>query len=490
MLKKIVISHFNNIAAILQNSKIQEIITINHSYQVNDIYLGSIHKIFTGINAAFVDLGNNKKSGFIHLNDIKYLKKNHNLTHITDIVSINQLVFVQVIKEPTLSKGPRLTANINLFGKYLVLMPFCNTINVSYKIYDKNERSYLQALAVLLKPATMGLLIKSSAVGVNESVLIEDLRLLKQQWYFIQKLALASSFPCLLYKDEDLVKKIIRDFYYDKIQLIITDSSDSFNRVRYYLNQWCCISPYNKVGLKLFKHSESILDKFHINSTIVNALKPKVNLSIGGYLFIETYEAFTIIDVNSGSFNLTDNSRETVLRTNCYAATEIAYQLKVRNINGVIIIDFIDMDSHRDQLQLLEHFARVLSIDNAKPQIIQLSKLGLVELTRRRREQSLFEFFHNQYKNYSAVSFHSFLYGTTDYSIKDYNILHKSINTLFFNTFFDNTIYISKHVIFCNEKRRLIDSLTIDLLFLLYTLIVPLILYSRIINFSFQCRSR
>lgn len=486
MLKKIVISHFNNIAAILQNSKLQEIVTINHNYQVNDIYLGSIHKIFTGINAAFVNLGCSKKSGFIHFNDIKYLKKNHKLTHITEIVAIHQLILVQIIKEPTLSKGPRLTTNINLFGKYLVLMPFCNTINISHKIYDKNERAYLQALAVLLKPATMGLLIKSSAVGVNESVLLEDLRVLKQQWYFIQKLALVSSLPCLLYKDEDLVKKIIRDFYHDKIRLIITDSSNSLNRVRYYLNKWCCISPYSQVSLKLFKYSESILDKFHISSTIVNALKPKVSLSIGGYLFIETYEAFTIIDVNSGSFNSTDNSRETILKTNCYAATEIAYQLKVRNINGVIVVDFIDMDSHRDQLQLLEHFARVLSIDNAKPQIIQLSKLGLVELTRRRREQSLFEFFYSKCKHSSTSSFKSVLHSVSKDSVQDYNILYKSINTLFFSTVFHNTIYLSKYILFCNEKVKVINLVAINFLHLRYVFVVPLVFYSRIIDFGFH----
>ncbi len=433
MIKKIVISRFNNIAAVLQNSRTQEIIVINHDYQVNDIYLGSVHKIFTSINAAFINLGHNKKSGFIHINDLKPLKKSHNLSKIADVLSINQFVLVQIVKEPTLNKGPRLTTNINLFGRYIVLMPFCNTINISRKIYDQNERSYLQALAILLKPATMGLLIRSSASGVNEEILLEDFRLLKQQWYFIQKLAISKTFPCLLYKDEDLVKKIIRDFYQDNINTIVVDSEESLKQIRYYLNKWRCVASINSIKLQLFKHPECILEKFNINTTIQNALKPKVNLSIGGYLFIETYEALTVIDVNSGSFNKTDNSKETVLRTNCYAATEIAYQLKVRNINGVIIIDFIDMESHRDQLQLLEHFNRVLSIDNAKPQIIQLSKLGLVELTRRRRGQSLFEFFNS--KQYSSTSINTIL-PINGNLIKKNSLIYKSVNTLFFNTVF------------------------------------------------------
>lgn len=489
MIKKIVISRFNNIAAILQHGKTQEIISVNCDYQINDIYLGRVHKIFASINAAFIDLGANKKSGFMHLNDVKPLKKNHAITQIEDILSVNQLIIAQIIKEPTLNKGPRLTANINLFGRYIVLMPFCNTINISRKIYDQNERSYLQALAILLKPATMGLIMRSSANGVNEEVLLEDFHLLKQQWYFIQKLAIMKSLPSLLYRDEDLVKKVIRDFYQQNIQAIIVDSRNSLNQIRYYLNKWHCISPTSNIKLKLCRYPESILDKFSINSTILNALKPKVKLTIGGYLFIETYEALTVIDVNSGSFNKTDNSRETVLRTNCYAATEIAYQLKVRNINGVIIIDFIDMESHRDQLQLLEHFTSVLSIDSAQPQIIQLSKLGLVELTRRRRGQSLFELLYSKNNRHFTSNLNSLKDFSKDNIIKNTSI-YKSINTLFFNIPFCKTIVISQSVIF-TKNRIIIDSLeAIDLLQLRYTFIVPLILYSEVVDTVFKPRFR
>lgn len=483
MIKRIVISHFNNIAAVLQNSRAQEIIVINHDYQINDIYIGSVHKIFTSINAAFIDLGHNKKSGFIHINDLKPLKKSHNLSQISDILSINQLVLVQIIKEPTLNKGPRLTTNINLMGRYIVLMPFCNTINISRKIYDQNERSYLQALAILLKPATMGLLIRSAASGVKEEILLEDFRILKQQWYFIQKLAISKPLPCLLYKDEDLIKKIIRDFYHNNIHTIFIDSEEGLRQIRYYLNKWRCMDSTGNRKLQLFKHSEFILEKFNINTTIQNALKPKVNLSIGGYLFIETYEALTVIDVNSGSFNKTDNSKETVLRTNCYAATEIAYQLKVRNINGVIIVDFIDMESHRDQLQLLEHFNRVLSIDDAKPQIIQLSKLGLVELTRRRSSQSLFELFNSQ--QCTSTSINTIL-SINSNLIKKNSIIYKSVNTLFFNTVFFNTVSISSSRASLTYRVRFKSEKRSDFLQLTHPVIVPLILYSHIVDANFQ----
>ncbi len=483
MSKKIVISNFNNTAAIISNNKIQEIFSVNFNYQVNDIYLGIVHKIFTSINAAFIDLGLNKKSGFIHLKDIKCLKKYYKCSQITDVLSINQLVIVQIIKEPTLNKGPRLTSNINLFGRYLVLMPFCDTINISHKIYDKNERSYLHALAVLLKPADMGLLVRSSASGIKEAVLIEDLRLLKKQWYFIQKLAVISSSPSLLYKDEDLVQKVIRDLYSKSIYRILTDSSKILKRLRYYLNRWSCISIHDNANLKLLQKTECILDRFNINSTIINALKPKVNLVIGGYLFIETYEAFTIIDVNSGSFNKASNSKETVLRANCYAATEIAYQMKIRNINGIIIVDFIDMDSYRDQLQLLEHFARVLSSDHAKPQIIQLSKLGLVELTRRRRKQSLFESFYYKNNNTTIFTFKS-MCCSDSLITKNKESIYKNVKDLFFSTSYYESFYFYKLLAYNQSWLRIVYFESINTFSVCDIFIVPLTLYSQVINFS------
>nr|AYR06553.1 ribonuclease E [Rhodogorgon sp.] len=488
MIHKIVISRFNNIAAVLHNNKTQEIITLSDGYQVNDIYLGSVHRIFTGINAAFVDLGYYRKSGFIHINDIKSLKRSRNANQITDILSVNQLLLVQVIKEPTLNKGPRLTANINLFGRYTVLMPFCNTICVSRKIHDENERSHLHALAILIKPATMGVIIRSSAVGVNEEILLEDFRLLKQQWYFIQKLAISVNYPSLLYKDEDLIKKIIRDFYRDDIQKIIVDSEDGLRQVHYFLEKWKGITSLNNIKVQLFAKPEYLLEQFSINSTILAALKPKVNLSLGGYIFIETYEALTVIDVNSGSFNKTDNSKETVLRTNCYAATEIAYQLKVRNINGVIIVDFIDMQSHRDQLQLLEHFNKVLSLDNAKPKIIQLSELGLVELTRRRRARSLYELFNHRNIDYFSTNWsRKIVIDRSD--LQKSSIIHKNINSLFFSKIFAMGIPITKNNAAYKNGIKVNRYHLVKFLRPRYSFVVPLIVYSEIIDISIQDRN-
>ena len=449
MVKKIVISRFNNIAAILQNNQIQELIIVNNAYQVNDIYIGIVQKIFSSINAAFVKLNKNGKSGFIHVNDIKPLKRGKYTTRVTEVLSINQLVLVQIIKEPTHNKGPRLTANINLSGKYIVLMPFCNTVCVSDKIYDQNERIYLHSLGILLKPANMGIIIRSSARGIQEEAIIEDLRCLKNQWNFIEKAAISSNLPSLIYKEEDLIKKIVFDAYDRDIKKIIIDSEDGLRQVKYHFKKWKCLTTNHKIKLQLYNNKECLLEKFNIRQAILEALKPKVNLTLGGHIVIDSNEAMTVIDVNSGSFNKSDNSQETILKTNFYAAIEIAYQLKIRNINGVIIIDFIDMESYKDQLRLLEHLSQLLQLDEAKPQIVQLSELGLVELTRRRRGQSLQEIFRSKNHSYLNLDTNTMLqynYYNKQYTWQNIFLIHKNIKSLFFTKSF------TKHLLLKNKQ--------------------------------------
>nr|YP_009326588.1 ribonuclease E [Membranoptera platyphylla]AMJ16845.1 ribonuclease E [Membranoptera platyphylla] len=493
MVKKIVISYFNNIAAILQHNRIEEIIIVNQNYQVNDIYVGIVQKIFSSINAAFVKLGRYGKSGFIHISDIKPLKRKKYVNHINDVLTINQLILVQVVKEPTLNKGPRLTTNIHLHGKYLVLMPFCNIISISNKIYDENERLYLHSFAILVKPEMMGLLIKPSAQGVNERSILEDLDLLKKQWSFIEKSFIVTSNPCLVYKDEDLIKKVVRDFYDESIKKIIIDSEDGLRMLYYYLNKCKAISPIIDTKLQLYNKSECIIDQFRIKQVIKDSLKAKVKLLSGGYIIIENYEALTIIDVNSGSFNKSDNSKEAILKTNFYAAIEIAYQLKIRNINGIIIIDFIDMYSQRDQLQLLEHFNNLLKYDDAKPQIVQFSELGFVELTRRRRGQSLKEIFNDiNIKNTTLEFTNQLNYNFCHSTYSNYQgkrlLANKYVRSLFFDKKFNKSILLT------NKKFHLNNSLYSKYFIFLDRLntvsffnpkanyILPLILYLKLIN--------
>ena len=486
MIKKIVISHFNNIAAIIHNSKIQEIILVKNTYQVNDIYIGSVQKIFSSINAAFIKLGKSGKSGFIHINDIKYLKRHRNIHRITDTLFINQLILVQIIKEPTSNKGPRLTTNINLFGKYIILMPFGNSIQISHKVYDENERLYLHSLALLLKPATMGLIIKPTAVGVHESAIIEDLKSLKNQWYFIEKSVISTYQPALIYKDSDLIKIIARDFHDNNIKKIIVDSRMGLKQLNYFFSKWKLSVIQTK--LQLYDKQECILDQFNIKEAILYSLQPKVHLSSGGYIIIENNEALTVIDVNSGSFNKSDNSKETIIRTNFYAAIEIAHQLKIRNINGVVIVDFIDMQSPKDQLQLLEHFSKLLKNDPCRPRIVQLSELGLVELTRRRRGQSLQELCNE------ADQTNTYLKSTIrqGYIGKSWNknlVIHKNIKALFFNKKFSNAILLHNKKIINNIKKYNHESFIyydydnkISLIKLKASYITPLVLYSQLVE--------
>jgi len=372
-------------------------------------------------------------------------------------------------------------------------MPFCNTVCISHKIYDHNERMYLSSLAMLLKPAVMGLFVRSSAQGISEDAIVEDFNDLKKQWNFIQKAAISISFPALIYKDEDLVQKTVRDYYEDNIQKIIIDSQDGLRQLRYHLDRWKCISPLTYVKLQLYRKPECMLEQFQIKNTILDALKPKVQLSSGGYIIIENNEALTVIDVNSGSFNASDNSKEAILHTNCYAAIEIAYQLRIRNINGVIIVDFIDMQSQQDQLQLLEHFSNLLKLDNARPQIVQLSELGLVELTRRRRGQSLFELCNGKSHPYlkGLANYLDFSSKMHRHWAKDF-MIHQNIKLLFFSKKFTSSItlatkknssrkdIISKHAFYLDKINK------VNLLKPRANYVIPLLFYSFVIGINGQ----
>nr|YP_009394472.1 ribonuclease E [Vertebrata thuyoides]ARW63034.1 ribonuclease E [Vertebrata thuyoides] len=447
MVKKIIISYFNNIAVTLHGSKVQQVILVNKIYQLNDIYVGKVNKIFSSINAAFINLGQNRRSGFIHMSDVKTLKRYSQSFRISDVLSVNQMILVQVIKEPTFNKGPRLTANIHLHGKYIVLMPFCNLVFISNYIYDSNERLHLYSLAILIKPKLMGLLIKASASGVSESLILHDLNSLIQEWSFVQKKFILTDLPSILYKDEDLVKKVVRDFYEKNISKIIVDSRLFLDLIYYYLKKWSYVSPCISTKVYLYNKQLCLLDRFYIKRIIKNALKSKVNLWHGGYLFIQSYEALTVIDVNSGSFNKLNSSKDTVLRINLYAAIEIAYQLRLRNINGVVVIDFIDMSSQRDKIKLLENFNKLLSSDDCCPQIIQLSDLGLLELTRRRKNQSLREVFQissinylKRIKQFSEFESQSkFFFSLSGYYFNNQSYVNRNIKYLFFHRYFNSS---------------------------------------------------
>jgi ribonuclease E len=393
MPKQIVIAEQHRIAAVFSEDQIQELIVATGSHQVSDIYLGTVENVLPGIDAAFVNIGDSERNGFMHVSDLGPLRLKRTAGSITELVAPQQKVLVQIMKEPTGNKGPRLTGNITLPGRYLVLMPYGRGVNLSRRIRVENERSRLRALAILIKPAGMGLLVRTEAEGVSENAIIEDLETLQKQWESIQQQALSTRPPALLNRDDDFIQRVLRDVYSADVNRIVTDSNSGMKRVKQHLSLWNAGQVPNGVLIDHHRESAPILDYFRVNAAIREALKPRVDLPSGGYVIIEPTEALTVVDVNSGSFTRSATARETVLWTNCEAATEIARQLRLRNIAGVIIVDFIDMDSRRDKLQVLEHFSKALRADKARPQISQLSELGLVELTRKRQGQNIYELF-------------------------------------------------------------------------------------------------
>ena len=388
MPQQIVIAEHLRIAALLTDERIDELIVAQGSYQIGDIFLGTVENVLPGIDAAFVNIGESEKNGFIHINDLGPLRLKKATAGITELLEPRQKVLVQVMKEPTGSKGPRLTGNIALPGRYLVLQPYGQGVNISRRISTESERNRLRALGVLVKPPSTGLLIRTEAEDISEEFLIDDLENLLKQWELIQQASENCNPPILLNRDEDFIHRILRDHIGQNVTNIVLDNAEAICRVKNFLGK-----DNKELAIELHNDSQNILEKYRVISSINDALKPRVDLPSGGYIIIEPTEALTVIDVNSGSFTRSANSRETVLWTNCEAAIEIARQLKLRNIGGVIIIDFIDMDTKRDQLQLLEHFTSAINGDSARPQIASLTELGLVELTRKRKGQNIYELF-------------------------------------------------------------------------------------------------
>ncbi|GBF78937.1 Rne/Rng family ribonuclease [Aphanothece sacrum] len=393
MPKQIIIAEQHHIAAVFWEDQIQELVVATGNQQVSDIYLGVVENVIPGIDAAFVNIGDAERNGFIHVTDLGPLRLKKTAGAITELLSPQQKVLVQVMKEPTGNKGPRLTGNITLPGRYLVLMPYGKGVNLSRRIRSEDERSRLRALAILIKPAGMGLLVRTEAEGKAEEAIMEDLEFLQRQWESVQLQGSSTRPPSLLNRDDDFIQRVLRDMYSGDVNRIVVDSQAAVKRVKQHIMSWSGGKPPEGVFIDHHRETLSILDYFRVNAAVREALKPRVDLPSGGYIIIEPTEALTVVDVNSGSFTRSATARETVLWTNSEAATEIARQLRLRNIGGVVIVDFIDMDTRRDQLKLLEHFNQTLKADKARPQIAQLSELGLVELTRKRQGKNIYELF-------------------------------------------------------------------------------------------------
>ncbi len=381
--KRIIIAERDNIAAVMENGRVSDFIISRGDVILGDVYLATVDNILPSIDAAFVNVGTDKM-GFLHAQDVM------GKGALKDKLSPKQKLIVQVVKEPTGHKGPRVTTEISLPGRFLVLMPNEPGISISKKIENNKERARLKSVVSLIKPVGVGVIIRTEAEGQSEADIQEDLEILLEKWNNIITSAETMTPPNLLYRDQDLLYRTIREACTEDVKEIVVDTAFAMQRVQNILQNW----HMNKgIQVTLYKGSEPLLIAEDIHKEIKAALNIRVNMPSGGYLFIQQTEALTVIDVNSGKFTSSSTQDETILKTNIEAVHEIARQLRLRNIGGMIIVDFIDMMSRADKLAMLEELEIALEPDKAKPQVGQISDLGLVELTRHRQGQSLSEIF-------------------------------------------------------------------------------------------------
>lgn len=381
--RKIVISEYDNIAALMEDDRAVEFIIHRGDMLLGDVYLCTVENILPSIDAAFVNVGGDKM-GFLHSSDVP------GKGDLKDRLEPKQQLVVQIMKEPTGHKGPRVSTNISLPGRFLVMMPESKGISISRKIVETAERSRLKSVVSLIKPPGVGVIIRTEAANQKESDITEDFETLLERWQNIVSMADTATPPTLLYRDQDLLYRVIREAVTEEVTEIVVDSAFGQQRAQQLLQNW---NMDKGVKVTHYQGNQPILVGTGVDKEIKLALQTKVPLPSGGYLYIQPTEALTVVDVNSGKFTSLQSQAETIKLTNLEACKEIARQLRLRNVGGMIIVDFIDMESRANQLTVLQTFENELAPDKAKPQIGQLSDLGLVEMTRHRQGQSLSEIF-------------------------------------------------------------------------------------------------
>lgn len=275
MSKQIIIAEQHRIAAVFSEDQIQELVVATGNHQVSDIYLGVVENVLPGIDAAFVNIGDAERNGFIHVSDLGPLRLKKSSGSITELLAPQQKVLVQVMKEPTGTKGPRLTGNITLPGRYLVLMPYGRGVNLSRRIRSETERNRLKALAILIKPSGMGLLVRTEAEGMAEDAILEDLESLQKQWENVQQEGSSTRPPALLNRDNDFIQRVLRDMYSGDVNRIVVDSHSGIKRVKQHLMNWSAGKAPQGVLIDHHRERIPILEYFRVNAAIREALRDR-----------------------------------------------------------------------------------------------------------------------------------------------------------------------------------------------------------------------
>jgi ribonuclease E len=380
-MRSLVISEYDNIAALMEDGKALEFFISKNEYGVGDIYTVTVENIMPSIDAVFVKLEEGRM-GFLHANDVP------GSGNLYDRLSPGQKLLVQIVKEPTGNKGPRVDFAISLPGRYFVLSTENKGISISRKISEGEERDRLKSIANLMKPEQVGIVIRTEASGRTQSELEEDFVNLWDTWRNTVDKHDRRDTPGLIHREQDFLYSTLRDYFNNTIDEIMVGNIQSRYRCEEFLKSWTG----REVSVNNYDN-DTILSKTGVEKELRNCLAKRVDLPSGGYIIIQTTEALTAVDINSGRFTSSNTLRETVRRTNMEAAVEIARQMRLRNIGGMIIVDFIDMPDRADRITVVETLESALKVDKAKPQVGQLSDLCLVEITRKRSGQSLVEVF-------------------------------------------------------------------------------------------------
>jgi len=379
---------------------------------VGNIYKGKVVRVLPGMQAAFVDIGL-EKAAFLYVADVfeamddydtfmENGKKEegqepeaegvgtpqvpHPLHPIEELLQEGQELLVQVSKEPIGTKGARITSHISLPGRHLVYMPTVDHVGISRRIEDEVERERLKEIVERIRPAGGGFIVRTVSEGKSEEDLVADLRYLTKLWDEIAKRKDKASAPSLIHSDLDVTQKVVRDTLTESVDKIVVDSKPDYDKIVQFISTFM---PKMKYSIELYDEEEPIFDHFGLEVEISRALGRKVWLKSGGYIILEQTEALTAIDVNTGRFVGKHNLEDTILKTNLEAVKEIAYQLRLRNIGGIIIIDFIDMEKEVNREKVFAALEEALKSDKSKTNILKISELGLVEMTRKRVRESL-----------------------------------------------------------------------------------------------------
>ena len=375
--------------AVIENGVVQEIIVERMAKRglVGNIYKGKVCRVLPGMQAAFVDAGL-ERAAFLHASDIHGASADKSV-QITDLVREGGEVIVQVVKDPLGTKGARLTTNISIPSRYMVFMPNMTNVGVSQKIEDEDERTRLRE--VLAKYAesnsiSAGFIARTAAEGVSEEALQNDMRFLARLWNSIQERAAGAPGKQLIHEDLPLALRALRDLINPDVEKVRIDSRSTWEKAQQFATKYI---PDQRSSIEYYPGERPIFDLYGVEDEIQKALERKVDLKSGGHLVIDQTEAMTTIDVNTGAFLGHRNLEETVYKTNLEAAQAIARQLRLRNLGGIIIIDFIDMMDDEHKRQVLRTLEKSLARDHAKTTVYEMSPLGLVEMTRKRTTESL-----------------------------------------------------------------------------------------------------